>query len=56
MSLAPSCWGNEDGVGLMLPREDDGVGEVRLRLRSPFLTPDALVRMRFRDAAAAAAW
>lgn len=39
-------------MGLALPRDDEGVGDVRFRFLSPFLRPDALVRIRFREAAA----
>lgn len=44
-----------EGVGDTLPRDEEGVGEVRWRLRSPFLRAAALEdRMRFLDAEAEA--
>ena len=39
--------GKVEGVGLKLPREEEGVGEVRWRFRSPFFKAAVLVRMRF---------
>ena len=47
--------GKVEGVGDTLPRDEDGVGEVRWRLRSPFLRAAALEDlMRFLDAEAEA--
>lgn len=49
--------GRVEGVGETLPRDEDGVGEVRWRLRSPFFRAAELEeRMRFLFDADAEAW